>query len=385
MATTLSAPSGPQATRRKPARPLWQTVLLLVGLAFYALLFGEIFLRLMQPQALVPRYVTGGADGIRANMPNMRFRQWTPEVDVMIGYNEAGMRDDRQAPPLRKAPGECRVALLGDSYFVGFESDWQPSYAMQLEKALKARGRDCRVLNFAVSGFGHAEMLIALKSRVLAYQPDLVLVSMHASDGDDNLRSGLFALSPEGALVRTGRDFLPGVGISDRLNRIWLYRWVQENSHLYSAVRERAAVTVKALLLGLNAAATLEAPANAAPVDAAPDVLAAFGSRPLNQALIDGLGAETRAQGARMLLVEIPTSSRRTEYHQVAGALIGDDKVAQLPFASPLAAFKAASGPDVKLFLERGHRHFTGLGNEIAAEVTADAIQQQGLLPVGNP
>ncbi len=381
MATTLAAPSGPETAPSRPSRPIWQSALLLVGLFLYALVFGEMFLRFLHPQALVPRYVTGAPDGIRANMPNVRFRQWTPEVDVTIAYNEVGMRDDRAAPALAKAPGECRVALLGDSYFVGFESDWPQSYAARLETALKARGVDCRVLNFAVSGFGHGEMLIALQSRVRAYQPDLVLVSLQLSDGTDNIRSGLYALTSEGTLVRAGREFLPGVAISDRLNQFALYRWVQENSHLYSAVREWGAVKVKALMLGLQGAVSLESPANAGTPDRQAAVEALMGSRPLNRALIAELGLEIAAMDAKMLLVEIPSAGKRTEFFPVAADLVGEDLLATYPFVSPLGAFEAASGPEVKLYLERGHRHFTGLGNEIAAEVTADAIMDRAMLP----
>jgi hypothetical protein len=380
MGPTVAAPAGLAAGPAKPRRPLWQRLLLLVGLLVYGLLFGELFLRALQPQALVPRYVTGAPDGIRANMPNMRFRQWTPEVDVKIGYNGAGMRDDREAPPPAKAPGACRVALLGDSYFVGFESDWAPSYASQLERALKARGHDCRVLNFAVSGFGHGEMLIALDSRVKAYQPDLVLVSLHSSDGKDNIRSALFAMSPDGRLFRTGRSFLPGVAISDRLNRFRIYRWVQENSHFYAAVREWAAVKVKALLVGVRSTMALESPANAGDGEEGFGIDPSFGNVELNRALIAALAGRAEAMGARLMLVEIPSSHGRLDYRAVAPDLIGGDLVQEMAFASPLSAFRAASGPDVKLYLERGHRHFTAKGNLLAAAATADAIEAQGLL-----
>jgi hypothetical protein len=128
--------------------------LFVTGLAIiaYAMVFGEIFLRTFKPEPLVPRYVTGGPDGIRANIPNVSFRQWTPEVDVTVRYNDKGMRDDRPAPPLARQAGECRVALVGDSYFVGFESDYAHSFARQLEGLLsRAAGRcGCSILPYRV-------------------------------------------------------------------------------------------------------------------------------------------------------------------------------------------------------------------------------------------
>ena len=35
-------------------------------------------------------------------------------------------------------------------------------------------------------------------------------------------------------------DAHTGIAISDQLNKLALYRWAQENSHLYSALREWA-------------------------------------------------------------------------------------------------------------------------------------------------
>ncbi len=367
--------------RERRERPWWLWLLICVAMLLYALLFGEMFLRLLHPQALVPRYVTGGADGVRANMAHVTFRQSTPEVDVMLRYNAAGMRDDRPPPPLAKAPGECRVAVLGDSFFVGFESATADSFASRLEAELSRRGRPCRVLNFAVSGLGHAENLVVLERRARAYAPDLVLVSVHATDGLDNLRANLFRPTPDG-LEPTGNNYLPGIAISDRLMRLPLYPWVQENSHLYSALRETAGAVGKrllAMLRGRGAAAEAEAPAVQEPAEEAP---AGFvGDQRLNRAVAARLAADAGAMGARLMLFEIPTSGSRTRYVPVAEALLGADLLAAIPNASPLGRFQAMQGPDVQLYLEKGHRHWTALGNKVAAEVAADAIMKQGLVP----
>ena len=366
-------------------RPLWAWAIILLLVAIYALIFGEMFLRVLKPQALIPRYVTGGPEGVRANMPNIAFRQWTPEVDVILRYNAAGMRDDRPPPPLEKAPGECRIALLGDSYFVGFESRFDDSFAKQLETSLAKRGRPCRVLNFAVSGFGHAEMLATLDSRVQPWAPDLLLVSVHSTDGLDNLRANLFRPGPQG-LEPTGESFLPGVDISDRLNEFAAYRWAQENSHLYSAVREWAGRMGKQLLAQLRVrSANSDVAAAPDPDDGAEDGESRtpryVASQPLNQALIRQMARESRAMGTQMMLFEIPIASGRKHYIPVARNLLGDALLSEVAFASPVAAFEAMKGPQVQLYLERGHRHWTALGNRVAADVAADALLQQGLVP----
>ena len=359
--------------------------LLAIGaIAAYTLLFGELFLRVLLPQPLVPRYVTGSADGIRANMPNVAFRQWTPEVDVTVRYNDAGMRDDRPAPPLVKPPGECRVALLGDSYFVGFESDYPHSFAKQLEDDLRARGHNCRVLDFAVSGFGTAEMLIALQHRALRYHPDIVLMSWHATDPDDNIRSNLFKLDDDGKLAATGRPFLPGIGVSDRLMRFRAYRWLIENSQLYSAVRERAAGMVKALLVRAQIAAAhggsaATAPASEAEDGVLPPVNARPGSPALDNALIFAVDGAARGAGAKFMVFDIPARHSRSEFITMRDWL-PQPVLFQLAVVSPIEAFRAANPMAAPLYLEHGHLHWTARGNAIAAKVAADAIIAQGWL-----
>lgn len=356
----------------------------IVAVAVYTLVFGEVFLRIFLPQPLVPRYVTGSSDSIRANMPNVAFRQWTPEVDVIVRYNDAGMRDDRPAPPLAKPPGECRVALLGDSYFVGFESDYPHSFAKQLEDDLRARGHNCRVLDFAVSGFGTGEMLITLKQRAAQYHPDVVLMSWHATDPDDNVRSGLFKLDEAGQLVATGRPFLPGISISDQLMRSGVYRWLIENSHLYSAVRERAAGMIKVLLVRAQAAAARGGTAATTSASEAEDgVLPPVNTRPgspaLDNALIFAVDDAAQAAGARLMVFDIPTRHTRGEFITMRDWL-PQQVLFKLPVVSPIEAFRASHPLTAPIYLEHGHMHWTARGNAIAAKVAADAIIAQGWL-----
>lgn len=388
MAATLADADergGGESGRSKSRRPIWLRLLIIALVILYALLFGEMFLRMMKPQALIPRYVTGGPEGVRANMPGVEFRQWTPEVDVTLRYNAAGMRDDRPPPPLQKAPGECRIALLGDSYFVGFESRFEDSFAKRLEEELARRGTPCRVLNFAVSGFGHAEMLATLESRVRPWSPDLMLVSVHSTDGFDNLRANLFQPGPQG-LEPTGRSFLPGVAISDRLNEFAVYRWAQENSHLYSAGREWAGGMGKRLLAiarvrDANNDAEETAGGEAPDADEGSETPGYVASQALNQALVLQLAREAEVMGSRMMLFEIPMGPNRRWYGGPARHILGDALLEEIPYASPLDTFLKMRSPDVQLYMEKGHRHWTPLGSKVAARVAADAILAQQLLP----
>ncbi len=145
-------------------------VLLSIAGLVYALFFSELFLRYLSPQALVPRYVTAAPWGIRGNIANAVYRHHTPEVDVELRINPQGMRDNRIFPQI-KPQGTCRIALFGDFYFMGFEAELEDSIAYQLEQNMRSAGFRVEVSNFAVSGFGNAEMQVALETLVTSSIP----------------------------------------------------------------------------------------------------------------------------------------------------------------------------------------------------------------------
>ena len=192
---------------------LW--LLKVLALVIYSLVVAELFIRLFDPQALVPRYVTGTPWGIRGNIPNARYWHQTPEVKVQYRINSQGMRADRDYP-LQKPAGTCRIALFGDSFFVGYELDLKDTFATQLEQQLRAEGFNAEVLNFSVSGFGTAEMLRQYEKVGRTFDPDIVLFEWHSTDPDDNVRSSLYRL--QNGTLRTYRNrYLPGVPVQDFL------------------------------------------------------------------------------------------------------------------------------------------------------------------------
>ena len=90
----------------------------IVGLLAYTLAFSEFFIRLFAPQPIMPRYVTATPWGVRGNVPGAQYWQSSPEVHVQIRINQLGIRDDREFA-YKKPTGTCRLALFGDSVFVG--------------------------------------------------------------------------------------------------------------------------------------------------------------------------------------------------------------------------------------------------------------------------
>ena len=362
--------------------PHAKRLLLLVPLALYAALFAEVYLRLLKPQPMMPRYVTDGGDGIRGNIPNSVYRHITPEVDVELRVNGQGFRADHDLE-IPKPDGLLRIAILGDSFFMGYEADLEESFAGQIESQLAARGIRAEVVNLSVSGFGTAESLVALESRGLPFEPDLVVLEWHSTDPMDNLRSGLYRLDENGELIRGNPAYLPAIATRDRLMRIPGYAFLIQHSHLYAALRERAGRFVKNLMvMRMPWHRAPEPPPEPVEVatepepspDGAPDIGA------LDRALVRRIQQVSKDAGADFVVFDVPLTFSRTEF-ATSLQLLDADFVAGLPVLSPLARFQAEASPDLKLYLEEGAGHWSPRGNVIAAELVADYVVSGRLAP----
>lgn len=345
-------------------RTTLRTLALGLALALYSAAFAEAFLRLLDPQALLPRYVTGSEVGVRANIPNAQYRHSTPEVEILYRINAQGMRDDRIFPAA-KPHGTCRVALFGDSFFMGYELDLEDSFAFRLEAHLRDRGLRAEVLNFAVSGFGTAEMRRMLEARGLAFDPDLVVFQWHATDPEDNARAGLWRLGEQG--LEPGRAaFLPGIAIQDRLMAWWPYRFLNDHSHLYAYLRERAAGAIKQISVELHAPAEDQ---GASTIRGASQ-----GALALSAALLQSVRTRTEAEGRRFLVVEIPERASRTSFASTL-ARLPEASLAGIDWLTPVDAFTQAASPDRKLYFERGHGHLTPFAADLLASLVAERIE----------
>lgn len=77
---------------------------------------------------------------------------------------------------------ETRILALGDSLTAGYGLPAEASFPAQLERALKARGHDVRVINAGVSGDTSAGGLARL-DWALAESPQVAIVELGANDG----------------------------------------------------------------------------------------------------------------------------------------------------------------------------------------------------------
>jgi hypothetical protein len=346
-----------------------------IALSVYTALLAEAFIRIADPQPLMPRYVTGTTWGVRGNIPNARYWHHTPEVDVEYRINGQGMRSDREFT-LVKPPETCRIELYGDSFFFGFEVDLENSFAGQLESRLKASGIPVEVLNLSVSGFGTAEMLRTYEGFGSRFDPDVVIFSWDFLNDRDNVRSGLYRVDGTG-LHRANTEYLPGVKIQDFLIRYRIYRLLADHSHLFSFIRERLVDHLRRELwlamTGDLAAASTSRDSQGERTDATVDDTFTQAPLELSERLLQHAQEVIAADGHDFFLVEIPRQLSRTQFQSTVD-MFSPAVRSQLKVVSTLNALTKAARPDLKLFYERGNGHLTPAGYRVLVDETVRAL-----------
>src|SRR5262249_55162564 len=104
------------------------------------------------------------------------------EFSIDVRLNALGFRERRLPSP--KPPGVRRVVALGDSFTQGYGVAENEAWPRRLETLLDARGR-YEVVNLGVPGTNPRDYLSHLQDPGLAYQPDIVLVTVMGNDVQD--------------------------------------------------------------------------------------------------------------------------------------------------------------------------------------------------------
>jgi len=100
-------------------------------------------------------------------------------VGALPAYGLLLMLVNLMAPPAMAA--QFRILAFGDSLTAGYNLPAQDAFPNKLEAALRAQGRDVKVLNGGVSGDTSAGGLARL-DWALADKPDLVILELGAND-----------------------------------------------------------------------------------------------------------------------------------------------------------------------------------------------------------
>jgi len=173
---------------------------LAVLVLFLALIGAEFFLRHCTPIA-DQRSRTRGLPQLyrRSEIPGLEYEH-KPGATVRapagweVHTNSHGMRSPEVT--LTKAVDVVRIAAVGDSFTFGEGvGDLQsfPSYLRGAIEKLSSRAKHFEVLNFGVSGYSTTDEAALVEARVLAFDPDLVLLGYVLNDPDPHPSHGLHA------------------------------------------------------------------------------------------------------------------------------------------------------------------------------------------------
>jgi hypothetical protein len=291
-------------------------VLILLGLVV-AFLAAEMIVRLFIEEPILPRFVINPGYGVRAHQPNISTRHYVPgDYDVTITTNSVGLRGQREYT-VNKPSGIHRIALLGDSfvYGAGVNDNEVIGYVLEdeLNKLSPPGGMRYQVLNFGVSGFGQAEELVAYQARARNYQPDDVIMFYFDNDIGNNAVSELFELDEQGGLMRTGKEFLPGVSVRETLYKISFTRWLFTHSQAWNLIRNRLSGVVQQSLLRKQGLEKYD-DTSARAVE-------------LTRALFSRFVREIKNDGARPMIFVIPGKSMDSNYPLTADAFKKDNVI----------------------------------------------------------
>ena len=340
-----------------------------LGMLVYTLLFSELYVRVFDPVILTPRYVVDSGYGVRGNWPGMTYSHYSAEYgDIPFSINSKGLRADSDIP-YDKPNDTLRIMAFGDSFTIGYGATEDQTYLARMGAAVQD-STDCRVetINMGVSGFGNAEGLVALEREGYRYAPDVVVFQWHRTDLKDNLRARLFRLA-DGQLEEENEDYLPLVGVRERLFSNSLYRALAANSMAYTWVRNSLArVTKKSLWRsGMQAADTFDEA----------EVAEAIGQNYSAGTLIEqrlAIAILQRAQrfaeslGAQFMILDVPVRVDRSTFRSTFPRRSGLTDV----LYSPIDDFSARNGEI--LYWEHSAGHFSTLGNQVVGAALAERV-----------
>ncbi|MDQ8205002.1 SGNH/GDSL hydrolase family protein [Pelagicoccus sp. SDUM812003] len=342
-------------------------ILLSFALLLYGVFFGEVFLRLFSPVPMLPRYVKSTPYGIRGNSENKTYRHKTAEYNIEIRTNSKGIRSYNEIP-YEKPASTKRIVLLGDSFAMGYGVNLEDTFSQRMLEYLRAElDTPLELINLATSGHGNGEELIVLREEGLKYEPDLVLLSWHPTDLDDNIRSGLFAID-NGELVQTSQEYLPAMKTRERLMNIPGYEFLIAHSQVYTLVREEAAKVIKRLLVS--------SPKKSAEKTKAAPTAPTWTKEDLSLAILNEIYEECETRNANFLVLDVPERLSRTSFQS---RFPKSNTELPYPVFSPLSSFSNVEG-NPKLYWEKSHGHFTPLGCDLVGQGLAKTILSEGLL-----
>ncbi len=115
------------------------------------------------------------------------------EISDIIKINSDGFRDYEYNK--KKPKNVFRIAVVGDSVTFGWRQRLEDTYPKKLEQLLRQNeGGNLKfeVLNFGVGGYNAEQEIELVKTKVINYEPDLIIIGFCPNDGQIGFDGGLW-------------------------------------------------------------------------------------------------------------------------------------------------------------------------------------------------
>jgi hypothetical protein len=170
---------------------LLHPLLLILVMAPFALVWGELFTRTLFPQNVDSRMNIFEADPVigYTYKPGAKTFEKGREYNALYQINSLGLRDREYGP---KEEGVFRVLLLGDSFSASHGLPIEDSLSRQLERALQAEvdpetvSLKIEVINAAAGGYSPYNYWKAYRRWAHIFKPDVVVVGLSPDDYDSS-------------------------------------------------------------------------------------------------------------------------------------------------------------------------------------------------------
>ncbi len=131
---------------------------------------------------------------IRSKNPGLMYElRPNAEISEIIKINSGGFRDREFQK--ERPPNTFRIAIVGDSVTFGWRQRLEDIYPKKLEALLQAKASpnvQFEVLNFGIGGYNAEQEVELIKTKVLEYQPNLILIGFCPNDGQIGFDGGLW-------------------------------------------------------------------------------------------------------------------------------------------------------------------------------------------------
>ncbi|HEY4492157.1 MAG TPA: SGNH/GDSL hydrolase family protein [Acidobacteriota bacterium] len=225
-------------------KPLFRKILLSFLGILFALLLGEMILRIFDYQGISLMKKDRALGQIYK--PNPHANVYSEESDqfIPIRINSMGFRDHDHS---FGRSDKKRMVILGDSFGAGFSVRFEDTFPQQCEKYLNEHSpSQWEVINLSVAGFGTAQEMLAYREMGRKFHPDVVVlfffpgndISDNSSELSTNPRI-YFTLDDKGNLVQEpgGRLRSEASSFLNDHSRLYLWQKVQmkklENYYKY--------------------------------------------------------------------------------------------------------------------------------------------------------